>query len=137
MQFKIFRVLVHVLCFPSCATNYLQLCILFVDYEMWYYCIINSHCDINNDLRSIWLLFTHIHPPFFFVKFFENFCHKIEWFLENLKHFNKKCTFFPIFYTWWVQVGSQMYVRIFNHFLSYFSNSQIWLNQLMDDHHIS
>jgi len=33
-----------------------------------------------------------------------------------------------------VQVDSQMYIRIFHHFLSYFSNSQIWLNQLMDDH---
>jgi hypothetical protein len=40
-----------------------------------------------------------------------------------------------------VQVGSQIiyiyiYMDVLNFFLSYFVNSQIWLNQLMDDHHL-
>jgi hypothetical protein len=33
-----------------------------------------------------------------------------------------------------VQVGSQKYIRAFS--LSYFVNSQIWLNQLKDDQHL-
>jgi hypothetical protein len=40
-----------------------------------------------------------------------------------------------------LQVGSQIiyiyiYINVFKNFLSYFVNSQIWLNQLMDDHHL-
>jgi hypothetical protein len=57
---------------------------------------------------------------------------------SNPKRFLKKSLKITIFHLDMLQVGSQKYIWKFNFsfLFSYIVYSQIWLNHLMDDHHL-
>jgi hypothetical protein len=90
------------------------------------------------------LLQTHTHTLFFWVWFcviLHYFCKiRIFFWSQSQWSLGKKWPKSPskkiLIYLYMVQVSSQKYIRIFNFFLPIF-NSQIWLNRLMGDHHLS